>query len=79
MVLVGLNPDDCMEAARSGLHFWEMQQELQLNCQESATQSARHQIADLQNEFEDKFSEMSREIASLKEECHSKFLNLVMS
>lgn len=72
MVLLGLNPDDCMEAARNGLHFWDTQHELQLHYQESATHSAREEAADIQSQYEEKFNEMSREIAALKEECHRK-------
>ncbi len=72
MVLMGMNPDDCMDAARSGLLFWETQQDMQLACHQSSAQSARHEAQEVRRQYEEKFAEMSQEIASLREECFRK-------
>ena len=73
MVLMGLHPDTCLEAAQSGIQFWQTQANLQLNCVEAAVQTTRLQVAEMQSHYEDKIAEMNHEIATLREECHREF------
>ncbi|XP_046441133.1 E3 ubiquitin-protein ligase CCNB1IP1-like [Daphnia pulex] len=70
MVLMGLNPDDCLEAARRGISFWQSQSILQLSTAENSVQATRSQVVELQSHYEDKVAGMNREIFSLREECH---------
>lgn len=70
MVLIGLNPDDCLEAARSGIQFWNDQFKLQLDCLKTAVSTTRLQMVEMQSHYEEKIAEMNREISSLREECH---------
>lgn len=70
MVLMGLHPDVCLEAAQSGIQFWQTQSYLQLNCVETAMQATRLQVAEMQSHYEDKIAEMNLEIATLRDECH---------
>lgn len=72
MVLMGLTPEDCMDAAQNGLHFWESQYELQLSSQEAATHASQKQVQELHKHYEEKMAEMNRELAALREECHRK-------
>ena len=71
---MGLHPDDCMEAARNGIQFWYHQSNLQLRCLETTVQDTQLQVAEMQNHYENKISEMNREITALREECHCKFV-----
>lgn len=70
MVLLGLNPDDCLQAARRGISFWQSQSILQLNTAENSVQATRSQIVEMQSHYEDKVAGMNREIFNLREECH---------
>lgn len=74
MVLMGLSPDDCLEAARSGILFWQAQQNLQLNTAETSTLSAQQQTTELQRQHDAKIAELGHEIAILRDECQRKCL-----
>ncbi|XP_057377329.1 E3 ubiquitin-protein ligase CCNB1IP1-like [Daphnia carinata] len=69
MVLMGLNPNDCLEAARRGISFWQSQSILQLNSSENNVENTRSQIMEMQSHYEDKVAMMNREIFTLREEC----------
>lgn len=76
---MGLNPDDCLEAARSGIEFWNGQSKLQLNCLEMTVNATRLQLAEMQSHYEEKVAEMNREIVDLREECHREYKGVIFA
>ena len=76
-MLLGLHPDDCLEAAQHGIAFWNGQSKLQLDSVESVLSATQTQVVEIQNYYEDKVAEMSREIVALREECHRRFYSFL--
>lgn len=77
MVLLGLSPDDCLQAALSGVHFWHHQ--IERNVANAATSSCSngHElglVAQWEKHYQLTVAEMNQEINALREECHSKNL-----
>merc|ERR1712071_431335 len=62
MVLLGLSPDDCMQAAGSGIRFWQLQQQRNIS-------SASGWCAQWQKYYHQSVAQMSQEIAALRAEC----------
>lgn len=74
---MGLNPEDCLEAARSAIQFWQTQYNLQLNVSETSMHNARQQTHEVQRHHEERIAELNREVALLREECHRKYTSFL--
>jgi len=76
MVLLGLSPDDCLQAALRGIHFWQHQLERNAaNIAATSSYSTGHEsalAAQWEKHFQLTVNEMNQEINALREECHSK-------
>ena len=85
MVLLGLSPDDCLQAALSGVRFWQHQLERTAADDAAAAAAAAassscsngHEmalVAQWEKHYQITVAEMNQEINALREECHSKYL-----
>ena len=74
MVLLGLSPDDCLQAALSGVRFWQHQLERTAASSSCSNGHEMALVAQWEKHYQITVAEMNQEINALREECHSKYL-----
>ena len=75
MVLLGLSPVDCMEAAMNGIWFWENQLKRNVSSYLQYQSPPSAVAAEWEKQFDQVVLEKNQQIALLRQECESKSIS----